>query len=152
METTTILGQNINFKNKFEYKVCNNSEENCIDIKAFRDEVRRNFKNCKDELIYIYKFTNKKINITHDTNFVYIGSSVPENQDSFERFMHHLNHTNSSKDNANNYTLTFMYENNIPMEVSIYTVDTGIARNVETLLIKSHRETFGFRPIGNSKD
>lgn len=85
-----------------------------------------------------------------EDNYVYIGKSESVSQEPYNRFMHEINLTTSTRDTSDNYTLTFLYGNSVYLKLEIFKVNK--VGDIEKNLITAHKELFGYRPIGNGQD
>lgn len=149
MGKTTILGKEIEYAQKYEYIIAKNGLFGGKDIKSFKTDIRKDLKDVKGQIIYIYYFLDKEINILQSDNFVYIGRSIPKNQKTFERFMHEIYENNKASDKAKQFTLTYFYENDVPLKLNVFVVN--FAKKIERELLTKHKKIFGYLPIANGR-
>ena len=140
---------NIQYTFHFSYNINKNSSPQ-ESLEGFRAKIRKDLKNLKGEIVYIYFFTDKNINITIEDSIAYIGRSKSISQKNFERFLHEIYDDNSIKDKAKQYTLTHFYINGIALQLEIFFVNK--CREIEKELLTAHKEVFGYLPIANRKE
>ena len=149
MGKETVIGISFQYTNKFTYIIAKNSNQG-MNVPSFREKIRKDLGTLKGEIVYIYFFVDRKINITQENDIAYIGKSISKEQNTYERFLHEIYEDNTKKDVAKQYTLTHFYMNDIPLKLELFFVDG--ATNLEKQLLTAHKEMFGYLPIANGKE